>query len=147
MDKLTALEADLTKAREALTALQSELPQFHALLSENEADVQRLKSGRASLDAQAQARGRVNVAREMLEQHQSDIGTAQAEVGRLEQHLVHEQTLNKMVKHGCRARVHRAALERTVAGAVEDLPPRRRDHHPGVGSLRGGKARVYRRRV
>jgi hypothetical protein len=38
MDKLTAIKADLTKAREALTALQDELPQYHALLTENESD-------------------------------------------------------------------------------------------------------------
>ncbi len=114
MDKLTAVEADLTKAREALTALQDELPQFHALLTDNEQDAQRLKSERASLDAQAQAKGRVNVAREMLEQHQSDIATARAEVARLEALERRELTLAKMATPAQRTTKHRKALEKTV---------------------------------
>ena len=81
----------------------------------------RLKTERTPLDAQAQARGRVQIAREMLEQHQSDIATARAEVTRLEQSLAREQTLDKMVERAHRAQEHRAALERAVAGAVEDL--------------------------
>ena len=76
---------ELRTAQKTLADLQDDLPQFHSLLAENEADVQRLKTEHASLDAQAQARGRVGVAKEMLEQHQSDIATAQAEVSLLEQ--------------------------------------------------------------
>lgn len=117
MDRLTALEADLTKAREALTALQDELPQFHALLTDNEQDAQRLKSERAPLDAQAQARGRVQIAKEMLEQHQSDIATARAEVMRHETDLDRERTLLKMVDQAKTAKQHREAMDK----AVEDV--------------------------
>lgn len=118
MDKLTVIEADLTKARDALTALQDELPQFHALLTDNEQDAQRLKAERASLDAQSQARGRVNVAREMLEQHQSDIQTARAELTRLEATVDRERTLLTMVDQAKTAEQHRAELDKFFNTAV-----------------------------
>ena len=121
MDNFKSLQADLKTARNDLTALQDDLPKFHALLAENEADVQRLKTNRAPLDDQAQARGRVAVAREMLEQHQSDIATAQAEVSRLEGQLEREQRLEQMTAHAKTAATHRTAVEKAVAGAVEDL--------------------------
>jgi chromosome segregation ATPase len=128
MDKPTAIEADLTKARDALTALQDELPQFHALLTDNEADVQKLKTERAALDVQAQARGRAGVAREMLEQHQSDIATARAEVVRLETLARREHTLMQMADHAKTATKHRKALETAVhegsaalAKALDDM--------------------------
>ena len=121
MDKLKTLQTDLKTAQGALTALQDELPQFHALLTDNEGEVQRLKTNRAPLDDQAQARGRVAVAREMLEQHQSDIATAQAEVSRLERQLAREQRLEQMTAHAREADKHRTAVENTLAGAVENL--------------------------
>lgn len=114
MDKLTAIEADLSKAREALITLQDELPQFHALLSENEAEQARLKSERAPLDKQAQARGRVQIAREMLEQHQSDIATARGEVDRLEASKNRGLTLAKMATHAKNATKHRETLDKVV---------------------------------
>ena len=121
MDKLKALQTDLETARDALTALQDELPQFHALLTDNENEVQRLKTTRAPLDEQAQARGRVQVAREMLEQHQSDIQTARAEVSRLEQKAARERRLEQMTAHAKTANEHRTAVEKVVERAVADL--------------------------
>ena len=121
MDKLKSLQTDLKAAQDALTALQDELPQFHALLTDNEGDAQRLKSERASLDAQAQARGRVQIAKEMLEQHQSDIATARAEVNRLEAALDRERTLLKMVDQAKTAKQYREELDKafiTVVAAV-----------------------------
>jgi DNA repair exonuclease SbcCD ATPase subunit len=121
MDKLKTLQTDLKTAQDALTALQDELPQFHALLTDNEGDAQRLKSERASLDAQSQARGRVNVAREMLEQHRSDIATARAEVSRLEASERRELNLIEMAEHAKTAHEHRAAVNKVVMDAVEAL--------------------------
>lgn len=121
MDKLTTIEADLTKAKDALTALQDELPQFHALLSENEAEQARLKNERAPLDAQAQARGRVQIAKEMLEQHHADIGTARAEVVRLEALERRELILAKMADHAQRTTKHRRELEKAVHEGSEAL--------------------------
>lgn len=114
MTKLVALQTDLTKAQEALAALQGELPQFHALLTENEQDVQRLKTERASLDAQAPARGRVGVAKEMLEQHQADIRSARAEVERLEAATRREELLLKMAAEAEAAKQHRAGMDRAL---------------------------------
>ena len=114
MDQLKTLQADLTTARDALKALQDELPQFHALLTDNENEAQRLKTSRAPLDEQAQAKGRVNVAREMLEQHQSDIASAQAEVARLERLVGREDVLTQMADHAQAATKHGRALEAAV---------------------------------
>lgn len=114
MDKLESLQTDLKTAQAALTALQDELPAFHTLLTDNEADVQRLKTERAALDVQAQARGRVGVAREMLEQHQSDIQTARAEVSRLEGLQSRENVLAQMADHAKETTKHREALETAV---------------------------------
>ncbi len=117
MDKLKSLQTDLETAHDALTALQDELPQFHALLTDNEGDAQRLKSERASLDAQAQAKNRVMVAREMLEQHQSDIATARAEVTRLEQVAQREHTISTMADAAKRGKQQRQVLESAMAAA------------------------------
>ena len=118
MDKLKSLQTALETAQADLTALQDELPQFHALLTENEQEVQRLKTNRAPLDEQAQARGRVQVAREMLEQHQSDIQNARAEVSRLEAALDRERILLEMVEQAKTAKAHREELDRAFTAAV-----------------------------
>ncbi len=117
MDKLKSLQTDLKAAQDALTALQDELPQFHALLTDNEGDAQRLKSERASLDAQAQARGRVQIAKEMLEQHHADLATARAEVQRLEVLAARERTLADMADAAKRAKQQRQVLESAMAAA------------------------------
>jgi MoxR-like ATPase len=114
MDKLTTIAADLSKAREALKLLQAELPNYHALLTDNEQDAQRLKSERASLDLQAQAKGRVGVARELLEQHQSDIQAARADVDRLEVLAARERTLAEMAECAKEAKRQRQVLESAV---------------------------------
>ncbi len=121
MTKLTALETDLKAARDDLTALQNDLPQFHALLTDNEQDATRLKTDRASLDAQAQAKGRVSVAKEMLEQHQSDIENAEREVARAEATVRHETMLSTLVKHAKRSTSHRATFVRTLEDAHKEL--------------------------
>lgn len=121
MNKLTTIETDLTKAQKELAEFQADLPQFYSLLTDNEAAAQRLKTEKASLDAQSQAKGRVNVAREMLEQHQADIQTARAEVDRLEALKQREQTLAKMVVHSQRTTKHRQALETAVQGGSAAL--------------------------
>ncbi len=121
MSKRAIIEADLDKAKEALQLLQDELPQYHALLTDNERDAQRLKVEKASLDAQSQARGRVQIAKEMLEQHQSDIATAQAEVTRLEALKQRELLFEQMAAHAQRTTKHRKALEKAVYEGSEAL--------------------------
>ncbi len=121
MDKLPVIEADLTKAKDALKLLEDDLPQFHALLTENERDAQHLKSERASLDMQAQAKGRVNVAREMLEQHQADLQAARAEVARLEALKQREQHLERMYTAAVTAKAHRAAMDKAFENAQKAM--------------------------
>lgn len=121
MDKLTTIEADLSKARDALTVLQDELPQFYSLLTDNEQDAQRLKSERASLDAQAQAKGRAEVAKEMLEQHHSDIATARAVVARLERAREREVALAEMIRQAELTVQHKATFDAQLAKAGKGL--------------------------
>jgi len=121
MTKRTVIEADLKTAQSELDALRADLPQFHALLTDNEQDAQRLKSERASLDAQAQAKGRVEVAREMLEQHQSDIQAAQAEVARLEVVLEREVKLQMLEQYATEHARHKNAFDDRLATANKAL--------------------------
>jgi hypothetical protein len=121
MSKRALIEAELDKAREALKLLQDELPQFHALLTDNEAAVQRLKAERASLDAQAQARGRTEIARELLEQHQADIQGAKAEVDRLEPIFERENALQMLEQHATDAARHKNAFDDRLASANRTL--------------------------
>ncbi len=118
---MTRLENDLDKARKHLAELQAELPQHHSLLTESERDAQKLKAEKASLDARAQANGRVHVARDTLEQHQADIATARAEVARLEALERRELTLAKMADHAQRTTKHRRDLEKAVHEGSEVL--------------------------
>ena len=121
MNKLKTLQTDLKTAQDNLKALQDELPQFRTLLSDNEVEAEKLRKTRGDLSKQAEAKGRVNVAREMLEQHQSDVATAQAEVSRLEGIERRELNLQEMAGHAKTAHEHRAALDKAVMEAVEDL--------------------------
>jgi DNA repair exonuclease SbcCD ATPase subunit len=121
MNKLTTIETDLDKARKELAELSAELPQFYSLLTDNERDAQRLKTERASLDAQSQARGRIQIAKEMLEQHQSDIATAHSEVARLEALKRRELLLAKMHTAADTAKAHRASMDKALAHVTQTL--------------------------
>jgi hypothetical protein len=72
------------QARHELEQLEADLPNFEALLADNEAELAKLRREKADLKAQAEGQGRVSMARELLEQHHSDIGSQRAEVARLE---------------------------------------------------------------
>lgn len=75
---------ELKQACAELEALRVELPDYQALLRRNESAFEQLRSSGADESALKEARGRIGVARELLEQHQSDIRTAECEVARLE---------------------------------------------------------------
>jgi len=117
---MTTLENDLKAAREELKALQAELPDFEKLLAENEVELGTLK-GTKNLDALTQAKGRVNVARELLEQHHADIATAQSKVNRLEEQLAREQRLEEMTQHAKRALEHKDTFDHLLSTTNEAL--------------------------
>lgn len=123
----------LQKAREAVATLQSELPDFEKLLADNEKAADTLRRERADLTRQAEAKGRVNVAREMLEQHHADVHGAQAEVSRLEAEAGRAATLAKLADHAKTAQELRARYDREMQAAVTQLEKR-------LDSLRGVKA-------
>lgn len=114
---MTEAQRELKQAQVHLATLQEELPQFHGLLTENEQEVQKLRVERADHNEQAQARGRVNVARELLEQHQSDIQSAKVEVERLEQIVAREHTLDEMAERAREATRQRKELEKVFEAA------------------------------
>jgi hypothetical protein len=110
-------EDDLTRAKDTLEQLRADLPRMHSLLQENEQAALALKETRGALDDIVQVRGRVMVAREMLEQHQSDIATARAEVTRLEQVAQREHTISTMADAAKRGKQQRQVLESAMAAA------------------------------
>ena len=118
MDKL---QNDLETARSELQALNTELPQYRDLLADNEREQAKLKEDKAPIDALAQARGRVAVAKELLDQHEADIATAQAQVTRLEAQAARESRLSRMAQHAETALAHRTALESAVEEAAAGL--------------------------
>jgi chromosome segregation ATPase len=140
MDTLRTAETELKTAQDALTVLTDELPTYHALLTENEADVQKLKTEKASLDAQAQAKGRVNVAREMLDQHLSDIQNARAEVARLEIAVKRELTLQRMGDKARAVTKQRRALETAVHEGSAALGKTLTDMHAALTVLQEHRA-------
>jgi BMFP domain-containing protein YqiC len=72
------------EARHELELLEAELPNFEKLLADNIADEITLRKSKAPLAEVAAAKGCVNVAGELLEQHHADIATQRREVTRLE---------------------------------------------------------------
>lgn len=120
MTRLTTLQQQQT-AQANLDELRADLPRFHSLLTDNEQEAERLRREKAPLDDQAQARGRVNVAREMLEQHQADISSAQAEVDRLEAAIDREDTLGRMVELSKTAKAERERIDKALARVTREL--------------------------
>ncbi len=121
MDQLTRLEEQLKTATESHQALTNELPRFHGLLTDNEQTAERLRREKADLDEQAQARGRVNIAREMLQQHQSDIASAQQEVARLEADIDRERIILQMVEHSREAKAERSRIDKAFLHLAREL--------------------------
>lgn len=72
------------EAKHDLELLEGELPNFQRLLTDNQEDERKLRQAKAPLAELAAAKGRVNVAGELLEQHHSDIAAQRREVARLE---------------------------------------------------------------
>lgn len=127
------MNESLKTARETLAAYEGDLPQFHALLSENEHAAEILKRARAPLDKQADAKARVTAARELLEQHASDIATARADVARLEAEAQRQSVLGAMLAHANRAQGLRERFDAELQTTVTQLEKR-------LDTLRGLKA-------
>jgi hypothetical protein len=96
--KTMTTAADLKAARAELDDLKAELPSFHALLAHNESAAQRLRADRAAPEAQAEARGRLSTALELLNQHQADIAEAEQRVSDLTRQLETEQAVKRIKK-------------------------------------------------
>jgi chromosome segregation ATPase len=115
-------------AKHDLEQLEGELPNFERLLTDNQEEERKLRQAKAPLADLAAAKGRMNVARELLEQHKSDIGTARAEVSSLTVQIdraekqAHLDELNAEQAELASA-WEAKALEagRTIAQALDDL--------------------------
>lgn len=82
--KASTLRKEIDKATKELHTLNTELPNFERLYRDNQAAEAKVKEqhrdGDATLEALSTARGRVVEARELLEQHRSDISTLEGEI-------------------------------------------------------------------
>jgi phage-related tail protein len=110
-------------AKKELEQLEAELPNYERLLADNvqaEGERRRIK---APLDELAVAKTRVQAARELLEQHHSDIKTAQAEADRLEADYQRETTLDSMTEHAKEATRQKEAFEAVMHEANQALTP------------------------
>lgn len=123
MDDTKALKKEYYGAQKELEQLEAELPNYESLLADNERAESERRRIKASLDEIAQAKTRVQAARELLEQHRSDIAAARAEANRLEGEYRHALTLDTMAKHVQEAAAHRAAFDEAMHGANEALGP------------------------
>jgi DNA repair exonuclease SbcCD ATPase subunit len=83
----TALRKQLKKAEQDLNDLRAELPNYERLLDDNTAEEARLRQEKAGIDDLAKAKGRVNVARELLDQHRHETAEASAKVSDLEKQI------------------------------------------------------------
>jgi phage-related tail protein len=84
------------EAKHDLEQLEAELPNFERLLADNRADELKLRQAKAPLADIAAAKGRVNVAGELLEQHHSEIAAKNAEVTRLENEYQEARTRDRV---------------------------------------------------
>lgn len=125
---LQNLTTKLAAAQEELEELQAELPNYNELVAVNEAEERELRENKASLSEIAQAKGRTSVARELRDQHLADIGTAQAEVQRLEARI--DRTEKEATYERAKARKaellqawedRAKAAGRTIASVLDDL--------------------------
>lgn len=82
--KASTLRKEIDKATKELQTLKTELPNFERLYRDNSEADAKLKTaqreGDATLEALSAARGQVVEARELLEQHRSDISTLEAQI-------------------------------------------------------------------
>jgi chromosome segregation ATPase len=89
------LTIQLDEARQTLQRLQEDLPRYHGLMTDsqaNEASLQKdFREGTGKFSDLTDAKTATMTAKELLDQHRSDIANAQAEVNGLERQLDREQ--------------------------------------------------------
>lgn len=87
--KASTIRKEIDKATKELQTLKTELPNFERLFRDNQTAETKVKEqhrdGDATLEALSAARGRVVEARELLEQHHSDISTLEGEIATLQE--------------------------------------------------------------
>jgi myosin heavy subunit len=114
---------DFYAAKHTLEQLQSELPKYETWLADADAEEGKLRKGKAELQKLADAKTRTSAARELLEQHRSDIEATQAEADRLEADYRRETTLDTMVELAKEAEKQRDALNTVMLEANQVLTP------------------------
>jgi DNA repair exonuclease SbcCD ATPase subunit len=117
------LKKQFFAARKELEDLEAELPNYERLLTDNEKAESERRRIKAPLDELALAKTRTSAARELLEQHHSDIKTAQAEADRLEADYQHAVTLDKMTEHAKEAEKQQQAFNALMHETNTALAP------------------------
>lgn len=140
---MSSPQGDLKAAQAHLDDLKAELPNYHTLVGDNEEEALRLRETRAPLDEQAQAKARVNVARELLEQHLADIDSARARVEKLSAEVKRTQTLAEMVKDAKDAQKLRERYDAVMGQARAELEKHLKALHETRSGLDEARARFY----
>ncbi len=108
-------------AKHDLELLEGEMPNFERLLTDNQEDEVKLRQSKAALSDIAAAKGRVNVAGELLDQHHSDIQTARAEVNRLEATITRQkkqQELDRLIERQKNLQADWTTKAASITGAL-----------------------------
>ncbi len=115
------IKEQLEQARRDLTELEAETPNFERLLADNQADELKLRQSKTALSDIAAAKGRVNVAGELLDQHHSDVQTARAEVNRLEATITRQkkqQELDRLIARQKNLQADWTSKAASITGAL-----------------------------
>ncbi len=119
----SSLKKRFYEAKHDLEQLEAELPNFERLLADNQEEERKLRQSKAPLADLAAAKGRVNVAGELLEQHRSEIAAQRAEVARLEAAYQEARTRDRVAVLKKEAADAHAGFAELMAGANAALAP------------------------
>lgn len=104
----TFVRKEIDRTRKDLQTLQTEPLNSERLFSENQVAEAKVKAtqrdGGATLEALSAARGQVVEARELLEQHRSDISTLEAEIKTLQARYAKQSASEHLVAAECPSR-------------------------------------------
>jgi ABC-type transporter Mla subunit MlaD len=116
--KASSIRKEIDKLNRELQTLKTELPNFDRLYRENSEAEAKIKAaqreGDETMAALSAARGRVVEARELLEQHRSDISTLEAEIVTLQERYDKQSAGERLAV----AKEHHSTLEREYRDSV-----------------------------
>ena len=117
------LKRQVQEARVELAGLKEDLPRFHTLLHEAEAEELKLKTKGGDPQARVDQRSRVNACTELLEQQQAEIEAAEARVAELKSELEVYDGMAAMSRCAKDARAAFEKLDKAVGELHSKIEP------------------------